>query len=286
MKTQPLNKRVTYYDDIISEDVRDSMYEWSQSVPYYAGFAMADADVPKFDFIPNVDDHKVSQLARRALYRHPVASTMEEFNNRNDVQPIRDLWDQINNTVFGGRASWEDGIPEGHPGLIGPDMMFSDPAGSYANKYNLSHKRIKTAGWTMYLNARAAIIGGRMKPLTNQEDVDGAIHRDTSNDKDSHRYPKTGMYTVLYVVNKHWLPSWRGEVQYFGEEDSGETHWKRGWNLGFPDTIVGNKPGRVIIQESEATHTGVTPTSNTPEMALRMAFRVKVTPDANGDFLL
>lgn len=284
MKTQPLNKRVTYYDDIISEDVRDSMYEWSQSVPYYAGFAMADKEIPKFDFIPGKDDHKLPQFVRRALYRHPIASTLFEFNTRKDVNPVRQLWNEINEKIFGGRASWTDGIPEGQTGLWGPTMMFSDEDGSFCKKYNLSPKRVRE-GWTMYLNARASVSGGG-KPLTNQPGTDGAIHKDTANSKDQQKYPTEGMYTVLYVANKEWKPSWKGEVQYYGEEESGETHWKRGWNLGFSDTIVGNKPGRVIVHESYATHTGLTPSHNAPEMSLRMCFRVKVTPDANGDFLL
>jgi hypothetical protein len=283
IKTQPLNKRVTYYDDVITPEVCDAMYEWSQTVPYYAGFAMADKDIPKFDHIPSVDDHKIPQYVRRALYRHPVATSAAEFNRRTDVQAVRDLWNQINEKIFGGRASWEEGIPEGHPGLMGPDVMFSDKDGSFCKKYGHTHKRVRD-GWTVYLNARAAVFGGG-KPLTNQKDTDGAIHRDTANDKDNIKYPEEGMYTVLFVTNKHWLPSWKGEVEYFGEEDSGETHWKRGWNLGFSDTIVGNKPGRVIIQESYAIHTGITPTQNAPEMALRMAFRVKVEPDENGNYL-
>jgi len=283
-KLQPLNKRVTYYDDAITEDVCNSMYEWTQSVPYYAGFAMADKEIPKFDYIPGVDDHKIPQFVRRALYRHPVATTRQEFNRRDDLDPVKALWNQINEKIFGGRANWWEGIPEGHPGLMGPDMMFSDPNGSYCKKYKLSPERVRN-GWTVYLNARASIIGGG-KPLTNQQDTDGAIHRDTSNDKDNKKHPEEGMYTVLFIANKEWLPSWRGEVQYFGEEETGEHHWKRGWNLGFANTIVGNKPGRVIVQESSATHTGITPAGNAPEMALRMCFRVKVTPDENGNYLV
>lgn len=268
-----MNKRVKYYDNTVPVEIQDAMYEWSQSVSYYAGFATSDADIPKFDYRPGIDSHKIPVYGRRALFRHPIASTMEEFNKRDDVEPVRALWDHINTTIFDGQASWEEGIPEGHPGLMGPDMMFSDELGSFCKRYRHTHKRVKE-GWKVYLNARASIIGGGM-PLTNQQDTDGAIHRDTSNDRDKTRYDRTGYYTVLYVVNKEWKPSWKGEVLYFGEEESGETHWKRGWNIGFPNEIVGNKPGRIIVQESEATHTGITPTKAAPEMALRMAFRVK-----------
>ena len=72
------------------------------------------------------------------------------------------------------------------------------------------------------------------------------------------------------------MPSWRGDLIYFGEEESGEAHWKRKWNLGFANEIIGNKPGRVIVQESEATHTALTPSVNAEEMALRMCFRIKL----------
>ncbi len=281
---QTMNPRVTYYDNLVPDKLHAEMYKWAKSVPYYAGFAMADKDIPKFDHIPLEDSHVIPSFVRRALYRHPIATTTAEFNRREDCQPVKDLWDLINKEIFDGRASYADGIPEGHPGLIGPDVMFSDPAGSYCKKYKFSPVRVKE-GWTVYLNARASIKSGGQIPKVNQKDTDGAIHRDTSNDKDTVKYSEEGMYTVLFVTNREWLPSWRGDVQYFGEEDTGETHWKRGYNLGFPNAIVGNMPGRIIVQESYAIHTGITPSVAAPEMALRMGFRVKVTADANGNFL-
>lgn len=268
------NERVTVYDDMISPEIHKELYEWTQTVPYYAGFAMSDDEIPKFDFIPGKDNHKMPAFVRRALYRHPVASSQEEFDARDDVDVIKRLWDSINEQVFDGQAEWTKGIPEGHPGMYGPKYMYTHEDGSFCDQHNFSLKRAKE-GWKVYLNARAAILSAGQMPEVNRQDTDGAIHKDTSNDRDTTRYERTGYYTVLFVTNLHWKPSWRGDLVYFGEEETGEYHWKRGWNLGFANMIVGNKPGRLVIQESEATHTSLTPSTNAEEMALRMAFRVK-----------
>jgi hypothetical protein len=277
-----MNDRVKVYDGLINDELCEAMYEWATSVPYYAGFALSDDDMPKFDFIPGKDNHKIPAYVRRALYRHPVGSTKAEVERRN-IKPVMDLWEQINEKIFGGRADYTKGIYEAHPGMQGPSAMHSDPEGSFCDKYGYGAFRAKK-GWTVYLNARSATVNGQSVSV-NKPGVDGNIHKDTSNDKDTTHYDKTGYFTVLFVVNRKWNPSWRGDIIYFGEEDSGETHWKRGWNMGYANMIVGNKPGRIIIAESEATHTALTPSLTSDEMSLRMAFRVKVTPDENGNYV-
>ena len=51
--------------------------------------------------------------------------------------------------------------------------------------------------------------------------------------------PDDPYYTVLFVLNKEWQPDWGGELTFFNDEETGAKHWKRGYNLGWPEKIVG-----------------------------------------------
>ncbi len=80
----------------------------------------------------------------------------------------------------------------------------------------------------------------------------------------------------MFVANIDWLPSWGGELIYYDDEKTGDTHWKRGWDIGFPNTIVGNKPGRVVVYKHNQIHSTLSPRVNAPEMTQKIAFRVRL----------
>jgi len=266
---------VNIYDGLIGADLHKRVYDWTQSVSYYGGFG---GSPPKFDYKPGAEDHVYPALVRRALFRHPIAADQADVDGRGDLDAVMELWDEINTKVFQGRANWHEGLLEGHPGLSGASYSYGDPAGSYADKYGYSKDKVKS-GWRIYLNARAATVG--VSPTINMYGVDGAVHRDV----DFEHQGDPGYYTVLFVANLEWLPSWRSDILYYGNEAVGEKHWKGDYEIGFPEIISANKPGRIVVAGAHVTHSTLSPAKASAEMSLRMAFRVKVTPRADGTYV-
>lgn len=103
------------------------------------------------------------------------------------------------------------------------------------------------------------------------------IHRDTI------ELDKEGYYTLLYIANLQWYPSWMAEnVFYSDDETTGDKQqWQkgygqsRGFDVGYPYAIVSPKEGRVILYDGRALHT-TKPTSAWAEhMRYAVVFRIR-----------
>jgi hypothetical protein len=83
------------------------------------------------------------------------------------------------------------------------------------------------------------------------------IHRDTI------ELDKEGYYTLLYIANLQWYPTWMAEnVFYSDDETTGDTQQfqkgfgqSRGFGVGYPFALVPPAAGRVIIYDGRALHT-------------------------------
>ena len=103
----------------------------------------------------------------------------------------------------------------------------------------------------------------------------GQLHKDT----DSSVEPSPNHFSLLFISNLNWQPDWGGELKYYGDEQTGSTQWKNGYDIGWPTDIVGNKPGRIIMYSHDKIHMTEAPRGKTPEFTQKIAFRITL-PDS------
>ena len=199
------------------------------------------------------------------MYRHPIG-----WDNHSTLDNCKQAWDiftSINNQIFDDRATLDHGLKEAIAGVSAPNTGYFINGQSYYDKYNAPYEKA-AGGFTCYLNGRST------DPMKNDKigQRSGQMHKDTDpRAKDDDPY-----YTVLFVLNQEWHPDWGGEITFFNDEDTGAKHWKRGYNLGWPEMVVGNKPGRIIVYKHNTTHISAPPRITAPEITQRLAFRIKV----------
>ena len=272
-------KTIDVYDNLIDDETHAKVYDWCQSVSWYTRWLglqdiTGKTGKPINEYNPSRDGNyntkhvlgnrqdfqAMLEMFRFAMYRHPVGWSDESVKERNPL--IYDLWNQINKHVFDGNADL-NGIPEPAAGLRGPNLFFIDRQDFY-EKYDVPKDHRE---FTCYLNARSTdqLQGDKVGERVGQ------IHKDTDGS-----YKGDNYYTVLYVANREWQPDWGGELLYYDDEETGAKHWKRGWNIGWPTKIVGNKPNRVVVYKHDQTHTTLSPRVNAPEMTQKIAFRVRL----------
>ena len=279
---------VKVYDGLISEDMHSSMYDWAQNVSWYCKWVgmthlldmknKSGRKVSIQEYIPNLSGKSSSKhvlgaetsiedmiaLFRFSMYRHPIG-----WDNHSTLDNCKQAWDiftSINNQIFDNRATLDHGLKEAIAGVSGPKGYFINGQ-SYYDKYNAPYEKA-AGGFTCYLNGRST------DPMKDDKigQRNGQMHKDTDpRAKDHDLY-----YTVLFILNKVWQPDWGGEITFHSDEDTGATHWKRGYNIGWPEMVVGNKPGRIIVYKHNTTHISAPPRITAPEISQRLAFRIKV----------
>jgi hypothetical protein len=223
-------KEVKIWDDLIDAELHKAVYDWGQSVSWYAK-ALLDADGNYLKNVPNTRDFKgwpcqeyspsVHGNANprpdtpeeykhelMSLYRHMVGWNDASLQERNPV--LWTLFNIINQTVFDGKAT-TDGYPEEHA-LTGKSDYYIDGQ-DFFQKYNNGEERDE---WTTFLNCRNIMPGNKDRPDKGRI---GKIHKDTSGTapySDKH-------FSVLFVTNLEWEPSFGGDLKFYGDEYSGTT---------------------------------------------------------------
>jgi hypothetical protein len=166
----------------------------------------------------------------------------DEHSLLQNHQPVYDLWKKINSAL--GNEFVIEGSPEGMPmdELDDPIWQVPDPVNPNLEK-----------GWRVYANAQ---------PSESIKRSHG-IHRDTIDlDDDS-------CYTLLYVANPEWYPSWFAECIFYPndlENETGDTqqyqsilqaNQSRNFSIGWADEgkMISPKPGRIILYDGRTLHT-------------------------------
>ena len=274
----------TYFDDIIPKDQHKDISEWCLDVKWYAGILKMNH---QNDFDPRGDNTTSGVI--RSMWRHPIGWDTKSTMERNPL--IYKLWTDINDRVFNSLANL-DGIPEGIGGLgireksrgvlnkmreVAPHLdkdilthtgdRYSDGKDFY-DKYSCPRDMRE---FTCYLNAREGTPNtSHSRSSLIESGILGSIHKDSGpgfTRKDQY-------YTVLYIANAEWKPSWGNEYFFYGDEPSGEKQWKHLYNIGWPNQIIGNRPGRIVVYPHYATHR--TSAAFAPTPSYRIAFRVKI----------
>ena len=56
------------------------------------------------------------------------------------------------------------------------------------------------------------------------------------------------------ISNLDWRPSWGGDITFYGDEETGEKHARRGYNIGYASEIIGHRPNRVVVYPHTKIH--------------------------------
>lgn len=103
------------------------------------------------------------------------------------------------------------------------------------------------------------------------------IHRDTIDlDEENH-------YTLLYMANLEWYPTWMAEnVFYCDDASTGDTQQyqkglgqSRNFEVGYPYSIIPPKAGRVVLYDGRTLHTTKPTAPWAKEMRYAVVFRIK-----------
>jgi len=292
-----VGKTIKVYDDLIDESLHQAVYDWGQSVSWYAkalldqdgqyikGGAPNDRDFggwPVQEYRPSLhgnanprpDTPQGYESELVSLWRHTISWDDISLQERNPI--VWSLFDKINNLLFDGQAT-TDGLPEGHV-LTGPREYYVDGQDFY-EKYDSpvtdprDPNSTSNSIWTTMLNARNTMPGHKFYQQKIGDRM-GQLHKDSEGGKDY----DSKYLSVLFISNMKWDPMWGGELKYYGDEETGATQWKHGYNIGYPVACVGHKPGRIITYSHDQAHLTESPRVDSDEFAQKIAFRVKL-PD-------
>ena len=267
---------VAVYDNIVDQNTQKKVYDWGQSVTWYTKVVGSDKDQvfnsPIQEYSPQLSGNDVVRTdippehmgETLTIHRHMIGWSDQSVKERNPI--IYNLWTQINRTVFGGKGKL-DGIPEGQDGIHGPKSNFIDQKTFY-EKYDVP-KTIRK--FTCFLNARHYPTQPRWRDGYNKIGSRfGQIHKD-SDERVSDKH-----FTVLYVSNLIWRPTWDGVMEFYEDEFTGDNHWKQGYDIGWPNGIIGHKPNRVIVYPHDQLHLTRAPRISALEMPQKIAFRAVI----------
>ena len=103
------------------------------------------------------------------------------------------------------------------------------------------------------------------------------IHRDTIDLKE------TKNFTLLYIANLEWYPTWMSENVFYSDDDTtGDTQqWQRGngqsrgFPVGYPYAIIPPLAGRVILYDGRALHTTKPCSPWAEQMRYAVVFRIR-----------
>ena len=103
------------------------------------------------------------------------------------------------------------------------------------------------------------------------------IHRDTIDLSEENHY------TLLYIANPEWYPTWFGENVFYESDDDSldkQQYQKgfgqaRGFGIGEPYAVIAPKPGRIILYDGRTPHTTRPTAIWAQEMRKAVVFRIK-----------
>lgn len=172
--------------------------------------------------------------------RCPLASDEESLKAHS---PIYKLWRHINELCLDGQFEIA-GKPEGIVPEHSPDKY-------YKSKYTAptTENPDLEQGWRVYAQSQ---------PNEHVKRTHG-VHRDQPNESIDNTY------TMLYVANLEWYPSWFADNIFYTShhENTGDRQQyqkggqQRDFEIDWGDTakIVSPKPGRIILYDSRRLHT-------------------------------
>lgn len=105
-----------------------------------------------------------------------------------------------------------------------------------------------------------------------------AVHRDTINMDEGKNF------TLLYLANPVWHPTWFGENIFYENDDPTGDHqqfqkgWgqSRGFSVGYPYATIPTIPGRIILYDGRTLHTTRPVSEWAEEFRYSLVFRIRL----------
>ena len=270
------------FDGMIDSELHREVYDWISNTSLYTkwiGIETHNKAVQTInEYIPAIDGRTSSkhilgaesaisdmvELFRFSMYRHPIG--WDDASTCHFSPIVYKLWNTINEKILNGKGSLDGGLKEGINGLTGYKGYYKNRE-DYYTKYGVPKNKVGN-GFVSYINARST------DPMQNDRigRRSGQMHKDT----DPRAKAEEPYYTILFIANQEWYPTWGGDIIYYDDVDTGAKHWKRGYDLGWASKIIGNVPGRIIMYKHCITHSAMAPRLDAEEMTYRVAFRIRI----------
>jgi len=231
---------VNMFDNCIDEKFRKEIWNYTQNIPWHVTWKAIQSKHKHYDYIPD----KVTQWERMnqdwipSMYMPRTGFGSDNATLERDHPLVHELWAQISNIL--GNEFEIAGIPEGLP---------MDVIGKWKSPTPIDTSL--EPGWRIY---------GNSQPSENIKRSHG-VHRDSILLDDN------SYFTLLYVANLEWYPTWFGECVYYPndiDELTGDTQqYQQGYGqsrefpVGWLDEgrVVSPRPGRIILYDSRNLHT-------------------------------
>ena len=257
---------VQVFDDVIDLEQRKEIWNYIEHQTWHAFWKGVIWDGTSYDFVPAEEQEwrridPVRMMPTMYMIRAAFASDEASLKERHPV--IYNLWEKING--FLGNEYTIEGPPEG---------IVAETTGQPHWQAPPTQDPSLAQGWRVYANGQPSETFKRSH----------GIHRDTVDLTDD------TSYTLLYMANLEWYPSWMGENVFYPDDPEGLSgdhqqfqsisisNQKRNFNIGWADDggkMVSPKPGRIILYNGRTLHT-TKPTAiwaNAPRKAI--AFRIR-----------
>lgn len=251
---------VQNFDGCIDQDTRESVWNYIQNQSWHVAWKPINTNHKHYDYVPNKTKgwQRMDPQWQPNMFMPRAVFASDEYNLREDHPIIYNLWKKIN-TVLNDEFEIA-GAPEKMP----MDFINKWPA-------PLPKDESLQPGWRVYANSQ---------PNEHIKRTHG-IHRDSTdlNDKNN--------FTLLYVANLEWYPSWFGECVFYPNDNEGLTgdyqQYQKGngqsreFPIGWLDEgkVISPVPGRIILYDSRTLHTTKPPAIWAEEDRKVIAFRLR-----------
>lgn len=237
------NYSVETYDDLIPDDLRWRVWEYIQNQTFHA--TRKDVSYPNPGSV---------------IYYKPIENKKEYLDD--SIPSVNNQY--MHRCVFGMRG-------EGHPVIL---ELWKTINSFFNNKFiidgdaeGMADPKLKPGYSMCYVNAQPDELIKRSH----------GIHRDTIDlNNDKH-------YTLLYIANHEWYPTWMAENVFYCDDDStsDKQQWQRGYgqsrgfSVGEPFSIISPKAGRIILYDGRVLHTTKPTAVWAKEMRYAVVFRIR-----------
>ena len=252
---------VSIHNNILPMSLITDVYKWAKEQSWSAPYRGV-----HHDFHHGKHNILTDTFTQHGIYRIGLGKTLREVEYNCPL--VLEMWSLINDNIFDNCASFEKGLPESH----GSFSRKETTTGKNHYEENDFYWRGDNDLHNCYINGR----GPRLVNVPVSDDEYGGLHRDS----EPEFYGVPGYFTVIVAINPDWKPTYSGGVLFFDDEEV-MTHKRRGYSIGWPKVVFSQKPGQICVFGSDTTHLGITPNVSAPELAMRVAFRIKL--EGNGD---
>lgn len=246
-----MQKQFSYeiHDNVIPEEQRMEVWNYMRGLEHYA--QMKDAKYPKGGTVVyyTPTDNKKEYLDQslpswNSQFMHRVVFG----NNENDIEfrhrPISKLWKAINKHL-GNRFE-----------------INGDKEGCWSKNTSGDHFA------RVYVNVQPNELIKRSH----------GVHRDTI------KMDEEKNFTLLYLANPVWHPSWFGENIFYENDDPTGDHqqFQKGWGqsrgfpVGYPYATIPTVPGRIVLYDGRTLHTTRPVAEWAEEYRYSLVFRVRL----------